>query len=41
MAEKEFAPNPTALCNYCDYLEHCPEGKSKAYKKNMHGEVTW
>ncbi len=40
LAEKEFAPNPTNLCNYCDYLDNCPAGKSKAYK-NVYGEVTW
>jgi len=39
--EKEFKPNPTALCNYCDFQEHCPEGKSKAYNKSIYGEVAW
>lgn len=23
LAEKEFAPNPTVLCNWCDHKEHC------------------
>lgn len=39
--EKDFTPNPTALCNYCDYLEHCPAGKSKAFNKPTYGEVNW
>lgn len=39
--EKDFKPNPTALCNYCDYLNLCPEGKSKSYNQNIYGEVTW
>lgn len=39
--EVEFKPNPTALCNYCDFLEHCPEGKTKSYGQNIYGEVAW
>lgn len=39
--EKEFTPNPTALCNYCDFLNNCPEGKSKSYNQNIYGEVSW
>ena len=39
--EKEFKPNPTALCNFCDFQEHCPEGKSKAFNQNIYGEVAW
>lgn len=37
--EKEFAANPTALCNFCDFLEHCPPGKAKAFNQNVYGEV--
>lgn len=40
-SEKDYTPNPTALCNYCDYLEHCPAGKSKSFNQNVYGEVTW
>ncbi len=40
-SETEFKPNPTALCNYCDFQEHCPEGKSKAYNQPIYGEVAW
>lgn len=39
--EKEYAPNPTALCSYCDFLNECPEGKSKSYNQNIYGEVSW
>lgn len=41
LAEKEFEPNPTALCNYCDFLQLCPAGKSKAYDQQVYGEVNW
>ncbi len=37
--EEEFKPRPSALCNYCDYLDVCVEGKSKAFKQNVYGEV--
>ena len=40
-AETEFSPNPTALCNYCDYLQQCPAGKSKAFDQQVYGEVNW
>jgi len=39
--EKDFKPNPTVLCNFCDYLDRCPEGKSKAFNQNIYGEVSW
>lgn len=39
--EKDFAPNPTALCSYCDFLEHCVEGKTKSFNQNIYGEVSW
>lgn len=40
--EKDFEPNPTTLCGWCPYLEHCPEGKSKASsQQNVYGEVAW
>src|SRR6185369_16239486 len=38
--EKDFKPNPTVLCNFCDYLDRCPEGKSKAFNQNIYGEVS-
>lgn len=39
--EKEYAPNPTPLCNYCDHLNICPAGKTKSYNQNIYGEVNW
>lgn len=39
VTEKEFPPNPTALCNFCDYQEFCPEGKTKSFNKPVYGEV--
>jgi len=39
VTEKNFTPNPTALCNFCDYQERCPEGKTKSYNKPVYGEV--
>lgn len=41
MAEQEYKPNPTALCNFCDYQTLCPEGNSKSYGKNTYGEMNW
>lgn len=41
VTEKDFTPNPTALCNYCDYLQECPAGKSKAFDQQVYGEVNW
>lgn len=41
LEEKEFAPTTSALCNYCDFLQLCPAGKSKAYDQQVYGEVNW
>ncbi len=27
--ETEFPANPTFLCNYCSFVDHCPEGQEK------------
>jgi putative RecB family exonuclease len=40
-SETEFKPTPSALCSYCDYLEHCPAGKAKAFNQQVYGEVTY
>jgi ATP-dependent helicase/DNAse subunit B len=40
-SEKEFLPNPTILCNWCDYVDSCPEGKNKVFIKPIYGEVSW
>lgn len=36
-----YKPNPTALCNFCDFLQQCPDGKTKAFNSNVYGEVKW
>ena len=41
LEEKEFAPTTSALCNYCDFLQLCPAGKSKAFDQQVYGEVNW
>lgn len=41
MTEKDFKPNPTMLCNYCDYLQVCPEGKTKAFNQSVYGEIKY
>lgn len=40
-SEKEFPASPSALCKFCDFLDHCPAGKSKAFGQSIYGEVTW
>lgn len=41
-SETEFAPNPTMLCNYCDFQNLCPAGKAKSLdSSNIYGEVNW
>jgi CRISPR/Cas system-associated exonuclease Cas4 (RecB family) len=39
--EKEFAPNPTILCRYCDFAEVCTEGKKMLDPSKIYGEVDW
>lgn len=39
--EKDFLPTPSALCNFCDFLEHCPAGKTKSFGQAVYGEVNW
>jgi RecB family exonuclease len=41
MNEKEFSANPTALCGYCDFLEHCDEGRKKVDPSKIYGAVSW
>lgn len=33
--EKLWRPNPQFLCKYCDYLEHCSQGKSFLVKRGV------
>jgi ATP-dependent helicase/DNAse subunit B len=44
--EQEYKANPTILCGWCDFLEHCPEGKEKvnsnqSQSHKVYGEVSW
>lgn len=39
--ESKFEPNPSFLCNYCDFLVHCDAGKQKVNPLVKHGEVQW
>jgi len=42
LAEKEFEPNPTILCGYCDFLDDCIPGKQQVNKKQpINGEIDW
>lgn len=39
--EKEFKPNPTALCSFCDYNNICAEGRKIINPSKIYGEVEW
>ena len=41
LAETTFKANPTALCNYCSYLNLCEEGQKKANPIKVFGEINW
>lgn len=41
LTEKEYKPNPTILCRYCDYSAICPGGKKMLEPSKIYGEVTW
>lgn len=41
VSEKDFAPTTSQLCNYCDFLNECVEGKSKSFNQNTYGESSW
>jgi len=38
---KEYPATTSALCNFCDFQEHCVEGKSMSRDNSMYGEVSW
>jgi len=38
-SEKEFAPNPSVLCGWCDFLGSCEEGQKQT--NTFNGEVNW
>lgn len=39
--EKEFIPNPSNLCKFCDFLQSCDSGKQKCSPDSIYGEVKW
>lgn len=41
VSEQDFKANPTALCDYCDFLEFCDEGKRISRNRPSYGEVDW
>jgi RecB family exonuclease len=41
LAEKEFKPNPTNLCRFCDHVNICPEGRKMVDPTSIYGEVNW
>lgn len=38
-SEKEFAPSPSVLCGYCDFLGSCDAGQKQT--RMFNGEVDW
>lgn len=41
LAEQEYPANPSNLCNFCDFLNDCPEGKARSFNQNIYGEVSY
>jgi putative RecB family exonuclease len=42
ISEKDFKPNPTILCGWCDFLQDCKEGLNQTSKKQqINGEIDW
>ncbi len=41
--EKLWRPSTSRLCRFCDFLEHCPEGKAEMHKgvNVKYGELDW
>jgi ATP-dependent helicase/DNAse subunit B len=39
LTEKEFAPTPTQLCGWCDFLSSCASGLKQT--RMFNGEVNW
>lgn len=41
-SEGKWEASPSFLCNWCGYLDHCPEGKKALLpKKIKHGATSW
>ncbi len=41
LSETNFDPNPTPLCDYCDFLDSCEDGKLKTNKSVAYGPINW
>jgi CRISPR/Cas system-associated exonuclease Cas4 (RecB family) len=42
LSEKEYKPTTSGLCRFCDYLNLCPEGKTKmSWGQQVYGEVSY
>lgn len=41
MNETEYKASPTKLCNYCDYIDICDEGKASIFPPLNHGVISW
>jgi RecB family exonuclease len=43
IAEETYDASPSFMCNYCEFLEHCDEGKMVTGKNDRvkHGKVAW
>lgn len=42
LTEEQFKPNPTPLCNFCDFQDSCEAGlKKRVNTFNNQGEISW
>ena len=41
LSEKEFGPNPTILCRYCDFVASCEPGQKMLSPESKSGEIDW
>ncbi len=39
--EKDYEANPTFLCNYCDFLDKCEDGRLKVSPQTHFGQIDW
>ena len=41
ITEKEFKPNPTFMCKFCEFLDNCDDGKKQLAPSKVFGPVDW
>jgi putative RecB family exonuclease len=41
LSDKLYRAKPSPLCNYCDFLEHCPEGLERVKPNTGFGKTSW